>query len=38
MTESKIEELPKEEHRSPSQYVLIGAVLCGLTALEISLY
>ena len=38
MTESKIEELPKEEHRSPSQYVLIGAVLSGLTAMEISLY
>lgn len=27
-----------EEHRSPAQYVIIGAVLCALTSMEIALY
>ncbi len=26
------------EHRSPAQYVMIGGILCGLTAIEICLY
>lgn len=26
------------EHNSPAQYVMIGGILCGLTAMEICLY
>lgn len=26
------------EHTSPAQYVMIGGILCGLTAMEICLY
>lgn len=35
-TTTQIEE--HTEHTSPAQYVLIGAILCFLTGLEISLY
>lgn len=33
-TETTVE----EHHASPAQYVLIGVVLCAITALEIALY
>lgn len=33
-------EMPEtqQEHRSPAQYVLIGAILVSLTAMEVTLY
>lgn len=38
MSDTHLETQAHEEHRTPAQYVMIGAILCGLTAMEISLY
>ena len=38
MSESQIQSTVQKEHTSPAQYVLVGGVLVGLTAMEISLY
>lgn len=35
---SEVVETHDEHHTSPSQYVLIGVVLCVLTTMEIALY
>lgn len=38
MSETTTEIEEHKEHTTPAQYVMIGAILCFLTGLEISLY